>query len=161
MGLFSKKEKYILIRNDRIEKGKGTINKQKQLRLKNGETKHPKMFYLTEKGEKIYLFFDRLIDSVKFDFSLYADVYEEDKINEETKEVIKGKIIKKGYDEQLRQEVENIQATSGLIMSEMFTKGILEIDKDQRLFLILLLFIMLLGGIGVGAMMGFVIAFLF
>jgi len=137
MGLRAKKFKYILIRNDRIEQGKAKLTKEKQLMLKH-DIKHPKQYYIDDKGNKIYLFFDRLIDSVKFDFSLFEN-----------------------YTDQLRQEVENIQSSSKFIMGEVFAKGILEIDKEQRIFLILLLAIMLIGGIGIGTVCGIAISLLF
>jgi len=137
----SKKEKYILIRNDTIEIGKGCYDeKSDSLRIKGSESRGLGEFYQTnnKKGEKIYLFFEHLPKSVKFDFGIYKD-----------------------YNQQLRAELSVIDKFKDTIMKHTFAKGILDIDKEQRKTLILLLVGGLFGGGGIGVIVGIVISAFF
>jgi len=135
--MFEKKDRYILLGNDTLEEGKGKWTKNKQLKLKHS-IKTPKHYYIDSKGKKVYLFLTRLNDSVKFDFKLFEN-----------------------YTDQLRQEVQNIESSSSFIMSQVFTKAILDIDKDQRLFLFVILFIMFMGGLGFGVIFGIFLIVIF
>lgn len=132
-----KGDKYILIKNDVVEIGYGETTKHRQMRLKNA-LKHPKHAYTDDRGNKVFLFFDRLPQSVKFDFSLYKE-----------------------YTDQLRQEVQNIQDASELIMSNSFAKSILDIDQNTMKLLVLIVIIVLFGGLVAGILLGMMGVFVF
>lgn len=131
------KIKYILIKKDVVESGNAKVTKSGQLQLKNC-TKIPKSYYVDLKGNKLFLFMEEISHSVKFDFSMFPE-----------------------YTDQIKQEVINIEKDSDFVMSHIFTKGILDIDKEQRMTLILLLFGGILGGLGIGVVFGIVIHALF
>lgn len=131
------KNKYVLIKKDMIEIGNLKSTKSGQARLRN-TTKIPKDSYVDVKGNKLFLFFEEISHSVKFDFALFPE-----------------------YTDQIRQEVINIEKDSDFVMSHIFTKGILDIDKEQRLTLLLLLLGGIFGGVGIGSVFGLVVGMIF
>lgn len=135
--MFNKKFKYILFRTDVIEEGKAIFTKERQMRLRH-DVKHPKEFYTDTKGNRIYVFFDRLNDSVKFDFSLFPN-----------------------YTEQIKREVVNVSTASSFILSELFSKGILNINKEQQKTLLIIASIIFLGGFGIGMIFALLIFIIF
>lgn len=133
--MFEKKVEYILFRKDLVESGKGKILKSGQIKLTH-DIKIPKYYYLNKKRKKVFVFFDEIPHSVKFDLPKSFDELDAVLV------------------EKLKQEVLDIAKDGDWIMTHTFTKGILDMDSEQRKIVMLTLLAGILGGMGVGIIIG-------